>query len=123
VTGVRGELDFQRCPRRITDDPLRPHLQALDAGGGVRFGHDVEDLGETLGADLIEHRDAQFVLVAEVRIDRTLRETRGVGDLLQRCRVIAVFEEELPGGLQQLRSGLSLAFGAGHPRHAAIVRH
>jgi hypothetical protein len=31
ATRVHGELDFQRCPSRIADDPIGPDAQGLDA--------------------------------------------------------------------------------------------
>jgi hypothetical protein len=43
----------------------------------------LEDLTEPFSTDLVEHRGAQFVLVAEVRVHRALGVAGGVGDLFE----------------------------------------
>ena len=105
--GVNPELDEQPEPVRILLEPLHPSVRARPRSlegrlGGIEGGDLFGDLHRQV---LVEQRQQQVVLAAEVVVHRALGEPRLVGDLVERRGVEAAAGIDPCRRLEQLRAG------------------
>ena len=115
-----GELDLQARPLRISDRLLGP--------GGERVEPAVEVLGllerrfqpaRFALVELVDHGDAHGGLAGKVGVHGAPREAGLLADLLERCHLEAVVQEQARGCLDDQRARARLRLGSREARHAA----
>ena len=95
---IRNELEVQAGPRLLLDDGKELVGQPTPADGWRAF-----ELGDVPRAALIEEREEQVFLGPVAVVERALRQTDTIGDLLHGGRLEAALGEGLGGRRQQRR--------------------
>ena len=114
---VHPELGDEQPPALLRLRQLDPGPHHDGDGVGAGLAHrDAPVLLGPLGDALVEQREEEVGLARELRVDDALGEAGGLGDLVDRCGVIAAFEEHVPGGGEdQVAVALDL-LGSPQPR-------
>ncbi len=120
LLGARHEQDHLHVQQRGAAERILPAA----IGGAQRFqevgqvavlGEQIEIALDRLLDVILEHRDDQFILALEVRIERATGETRRRRDRLDAGAADALFLEHPRGCLEQLLAGVISCWSGSNP--------